>query len=371
MDFDFSDEQEQLRDAVRRWGDKSFTFERRRAVVQAGGFDRALWREMADLGLTGLTIGADYGGMGMGPVESMIINEELGRAIVISPLHSVANAALLLELFGPQDLKQDVLPAVAAGQSLLSLATQERQARYKLGPCQTQARGQGADYLISGQKDLVSAADATDAFVLNAMLNGEPALFWVPAQQSGVRVQAYGLQDGARAGSVMLDNARGQLVCASAATALQLAHDSGVADVCAYGVGAMEKTLALTTEYMNTRKQFGVTLASFQALRHRVADMKMQLELARGMSYLAHLRMLDEAAVRSRACAQAKVQLGLALRKIGQEAIQLHGGIGVTDEYLVGHYFKVLTQLEMSFGDTLHHLGQVSARMQDTAGVFA
>jgi alkylation response protein AidB-like acyl-CoA dehydrogenase len=161
------------------------------------------------------------------------------------------------------------------------------------------------------------------------------------------------------------------LVTANGQAALEHAVDIGIAATCAEGVGAMDRTLALTVEYMNTRKQFGVPIATFQALRHRVADMKMQLELARSMSYYASLKLNAPAAERRAAMARAKVQLGNAMRFIGQQSVQLHGGIGVTDEYIGSHYFKKLTQLEMSFGDTLHHLGEVSSRMQDTAGVFA
>ena len=147
--------------------------------------------------------------------------------------------------------------------------------------------------------------------------------------------------------------------------------DTGIAATCAEAVGVMDKTVAITVEYMNQRKQFGVFIASFQALRHRVADMKMQLELARSMSYYASLKLGAPAEERRAAMARAKVQLGQSMRFVGQQAVQLHGGIGVTDEYIVSHYFKKLTQLEVTFGDTLHHLGEVSARMQDTAGVFA
>ena len=157
----------------------------------------------------------------------------------------------------------------------------------------------------------------------------------------------------------------------SARAALELAVDTGIAATCAEAVGVMDKTVALTVDYMNTRKQFGVAIASFQALRHRVADMKMQLELARSMSYYASLKLNAPAAERRAAMARAKVQLGTAMRFVGQQAVQLHGGIGVTDEYIVSHCFKKLTQLEITWGDTLHQLGEVSARMQDTAGVFA
>ena len=140
---------------------------------------------------------------------------------------------------------------------------------------------------------------------------------------------------------------------------------------CAEAVGLMERLLAITVEYMNTRKQFGVPIASFQALRHRIADVKMQLELGRSMSYYASLKLNAPAAERRQAMARAKYQLGVSMRFVGQNAVQLHGGIGVTDEYIVSHYFKRLTQMEMTFGDTLHHLGDVSARMEETAGVFA
>lgn len=168
----------------------------------------------------------------------------------------------------------------------------------------------------------------------------------------------------------MLDHAAARLVTTDGLTALAHAVDIGIAALCAEAVGVMDKALAVTVEYMNTRKQFNVTIASFQALRHRVADMKMQLELARSMSYYATLKLDAPTDERRQAIARAKYQLGVSMRFVGQQAVQLHGGIGVTDEYVVGHYFKRLTQMEMTFGDTLHHLGEVSARMKDTAGVF-
>jgi len=170
---------------------------------------------------------------------------------------------------------------------------------------------------------------------------------------------------------VKFQSAPATLVTQDGLAALEDAVDIGIAATCAEAVGAMDKTMELTVEYLNTRKQFGVTLATFQALRHRVADMKMQLELARSMSYYASLKLNAPAEERRRAMARAKYQLGVSMRFIGQNSVQLHGGIGVTDEYAGSHYFKKLTQLEMTFGDTLHHLGEVSQRMQDTAGVFA
>ncbi|OIQ65896.1 acyl-CoA dehydrogenase, short-chain specific [mine drainage metagenome] len=203
-----------------------------------------------------------------------------------------------------------------------------------------------------------------------ARLEDKLALFLVVPSAGTLRSRAYPTQDGSRAADVHLDQAAATLITVDALAALELAQDIGIASACAQGVGVMDKTLALTAEYLNTRKQFGVAISSFQALRHRVADMKMQLELARSMSYYASLKLSAPAAERRLALARAKVQLGQSMRYVGQQAVQLHGGIGITDEYIMSHYFKKLTQLEISFGDTLHHLGQVSAHMQETAGVF-
>lgn len=204
-----------------------------------------------------------------------------------------------------------------------------------------------------------------------AQLNGQTALFLVERQAAGVSARGYGTQDGGRAAELSFSNAPATLITADGQTALEHAVDIGIAAACAEAVGVMDKTLAVTVEYMNTRKQFNVVISSFQALRHRVADMKMQLELARSMSYYASLKLNAPTAERRAAMARAKYQLGQSMRFVGQQAVQLHGGIGVTDEYIVSHYFKKLTQLEMTFGDSLHQLGEVSSRMQDTAGVFA
>ena len=210
-----------------------------------------------------------------------------------------------------------------------------------------------------------------DAFIVPAKINSQLALFLVERQSAGVSTRGYITQDGGRAAEVVLKNAPATLITQDGLTALEHAVDIAIAATCAEAVGVMDKTLAITAEYMNTRKQFGVVISSFQALRHRMADMKMQLELARSMSYYASLKLNAPTAERRAALARAKYQLGNSMRFVGQQAVQLHGGIGVTDEYIVSHYFRKLTQMEMTFGDTLHHLGEVSTRMQDTAGVFA
>ncbi|MDO9402691.1 MAG: acyl-CoA dehydrogenase family protein [Polaromonas sp.] len=374
MDFDFTDDQEQLRDAVRRWVDKGYTFERRRGIVDAGGFSREAYGQLAELGLAGLYIPEDDGGLGMGPVEGMVVMEELGRGIVLEPLAHTLIAGAVLAGYAPASVKVDWLPGIAAGEKLVVLAHHERAARYRFADCQTSATpGGGANgaWTVSGTKNLVPAGDAANAFLVPALADGQPALFLVERAAAGVRAQGYITQDGSRAADVHLDQAPATLVTADGLTAQAHAIDIGIAAACAEAVGVMDKTLAVTVEYMNTRKQFGVAISSFQALRHRVADMKMQLELARSMSYYASLKLNAPAEERSRALSRAKYQLGASMRFIGQQAVQLHGGIGVTDEYIVSHYFKKLTQLEMTFGDSLHHLGEVSAAMQDSAGVFA
>jgi alkylation response protein AidB-like acyl-CoA dehydrogenase len=217
---------------------------------------------------------------------------------------------------------------------------------------------------------VLGGADA-NAYLVSAMHDGQLALYLVASDAAGMRAEPYSTQDGGRAVDLYLKDTPALLITADGLTAGAAAEAMGIAWLCAEGVGIMERMLAITVDYMNTRQQFGKTIASFQALRHRVADVKMALELARSMSYYATLKLNAVPEERDRAMARAKVQLGQSMRLVGQACIQLHGGIGVTDEVAISHYFKRLTQMEMQCGDTLHHLGRVSDQMQATAGVFA
>ena len=382
MDFDFSDDQEMLRDSVRKWVAKGYGFERRTGIVKAGGFSKDTWRELADLGLLGLAVPEAHGGMGFGAVDAMVVMEELGRGIVLEPYAQGALiAAGVLCAHAPEALKAAWLPRIAGGDALVVLAHQERAARYRLAhvACQAVAGAAASGWSLSGAKSVVPAGAHADAFIVPARVSGAVddgagiGLFLVERQAAGVSTRGYATQDGACAAELALAGAPATLIAPAGAglAALELAQDIGIAALCAEGVGAMDKLVALTVEYMNTRKQFGVAIASFQALRHRVADVKMQLELARSMSYYASLKMNEAPAARRRALSQAKLQLGQSMRFVGQQCVQLHGGIGMTDDYIGSHYFKRLTVMEMSFGDSMHHLGEVSARMQDSAGVFA
>ncbi len=379
MDFDFSDDQEMLRDTVRRWVEKAYTFERRRQIVKAGGFSKDAWKELGELGLLGLAVPEASGGMNFGPIDAMVAMEELGRGVVLEPFAPVALVATTLLKAGHAPAAEPWLRGIAEGRQIVVLAHQERSARYRLAHVETTARDDGGTWRLDGRKTVVPAGAEADAFIVPARVSGavdDPAgiaLFLVSKGAVGVAVDAYPTQDGATAADLRLTDvgAIELLPAGTAFDALEQAIDVGIAALCAEAVGVMDKLVAITVEYMNTRKQFGVTIASFQALRHRIADVKMQLELARSMSYFASLKLNEPAEPRRRAMAQAKLQLGRSMRFVGQECIQLHGGIGVTEEYIASHYFKRLTVMEMTYGDTLHQLGEVSARMQETAGVFA
>ena len=379
MDFDFSDDQEMLRDTVRKWVEKSYDFERRRGIVKAGGFSREAWQGLADLGLLGLAVPEAQGGMGFGAVDATVVMEELGRGLVLEPFAAVSLVATSLLNAGHTPSAALWLDGITHGRELVVLAQEERHSRYRLGHALTRAEHTSGTWRLTGTKTVVPAGSHAGAFIVSARTAGDAgdpngvALFLVSRGEAGVVLKPYPTQDGATAADLVLEGASGieLLSAGEAMPALERAVDIGIAALCAEAVGAMERLVALTVEYMNTRKQFGVVIASFQALRHRMADVKMQLELARSMSYFAALKLGEPAPARRRALSQAKVQLGQSMRFVGQQCIQLHGGIGVTDEYAASHYFKRLTVIEMSFGDTMFHLGEVSARMQDTAGVFA
>jgi alkylation response protein AidB-like acyl-CoA dehydrogenase len=379
MDFEFNDDQAALREAVSRWVEKGYDFERRRAITKAGGFSRDAWGELAELGLLGLALPEASGGMGFGAVEAMVVMEELGRGMELEPYAAVALVAapLLAASTAPEAAK--LAQGVADGSAIVVLAHQERGARYDLAKVETRAeRDPSGAWRISGAKSIVPAGEHADAFIVPARVSGckdDPkgvALFLVERGAS-VTLRGYPTQDGACAAELTLAQSPAiELIAAGQGfDALEAAIDRGIAAVAAEAVGVMDKFVALTVEYMNTRKQFGVAIGTFQALRHRIADVKIQLELARSMSYFASLKLGEPPAARRRALSQAKVQLGHSMRFVGQQCIQLHGGIGMTDEYVGSHCFKRLTMIELAYGDTLHHIGEVSAHLQDTAGVFA
>ena len=377
MDFEFTEDQLALSEAVTRWVDKGYGFERRQALVKAGGHAAEVLGELGDLGLAGLVVPAEQGGMGFGAVEAMVVMEALGRGLVHAPyaaLHLVSPALLAGCL---PEVQARWLPRLAEGSARIAPALAETAGRYRLQQVATRAVNTADGWKLTGRKSLVPAGDEAQAFLVAARVGGADAdasgiaLFVVEAGAAGSRVVGHPTHDGTRVAELHLSNTPAVQATGEALSLIERAADVGIAAACAEAVGVMDRLLAITVDYMNTRKQFGTPIASFQALRHRVADVKMQVELGRSMSYYATLRLGSDDDTRRRACAQAKVQLGQSMRFVGQQCVQLHGGIGVTDEYIAAHYFKRLTTLEMAWGDTLHHLGEVSDRMQESAGVFA
>lgn len=369
MNFEFSEEDTQLRDAIRKWVAKDYMQERRRTIVETGGFSREAYSELAALGACGLQVAERWGGLDMGAVQSMVVMEELGRGLVLEPYAQTVVGTAMLSTFGTEEVQATWCSGLADGTRMISLAHQEQGARYRVAPCVTQALRVADRWEVSGVKTLVPAGDAVDGFIVPAMAEGRLSLFIVERRAQGVSTRPYGTQDGARAADIHFRAAPAQLLAAAGDAALAFALDHYAAALCAEGVGIMDQTLAVTVGYLRTRKQFGVEIASFQALRHQVADMKMQLELARSMSYYATLSLELEPSARTIAVSRSKYQLGVSMRQVGQQAVQLHGGIGMTDEYIVSHYFKRLTQIELSCGDSRHHLAAVSDAMEDVASV--
>jgi alkylation response protein AidB-like acyl-CoA dehydrogenase len=381
MDFDFNDEQTLLRDAVRRFVDKEYGFAARHAILAGGGFSLKAWRRLAGLGLLGVAVPERFGGTGAGPVESMIVMEELGRGLVLEPVAVVAvMAAGLLRDAGSVQQQAAWLPPLAAGEAILAVAHGEPAARYERRHVECRAAMEQQGVVLSGSKAVVLAGGLADAFIVSARSSGAVAapegvsLFLVPREAAGLVVRSYRTHDGATAAELALHDVKlGPEACigtpGQGLAAIEQALDQGIAALCAEAVGAMQRLFEMTAEYLQTRKQFGQPLASFQALRHRLVDMRVQLELARSMSYYASLKLSEAhapgaAASAALAVSAAKVQVGQAARFVGQQAIQLHGGIGMTDEYAAGHYFKRLTMIELSLGDTAYHLGRYAQGLQ-------
>lgn len=370
MDFDFSEEQRLLDETVRRLVKDEYDIpKRRRYMAMPEGFSRALWERYAELGLLGLPFAESEGGFGGSAVETMIVMESFGRGLVLEPyLASIVLGGGLVSLAGSAAQRKAILPELAAGKLLLAFAHGERQARYQLSDVETTATRDGGAWVIDGEKGVVLNGDSADRFVVSARIGGSSrerkglALFLVDAKAQGVGVRGYPTVDGLRAAEVTLDHVRvgGDAVLGAPGEAygtIERVVDRAIAALAAEAVGIMETLNATTLDYLKTRKQFGVPIGAFQALQHRMADMVIEHEQSKSMAVLAALSAdLADAAERRRVISAAKVQIGKSGRFVGQQSIQLHGGIGMTDEYVAGHYFKRLSMIDQSFGDADHHL---------------
>ncbi|MFL5309742.1 MAG: acyl-CoA dehydrogenase family protein [Myxococcales bacterium] len=370
MDFDLTKEQRLLNDAVQRFVAKEYSFAaRERTLDSKDGWSREIWAKLAELGLLGLQVPEEQGGMGGASVETMLTMNALGRGLLLEPyLPSAILATALIRDLGSPAQKEELLPAMAAGERIAVPAHAEPGARDDLARVATTAARSGDGFVLNGGKAPVLHAAAADVLLVSARTSGGAtdargiSLFIVPRAAPGVSLHAYRTLDGQRASDVSLRDVRvpaGGLLGpeGGAFEAIAAAWDLGVAAICAEAVGALQALLDSTVEYAKTRKQFGVPIGKFQALQHRMVEMLIHVEQARSMSYLAAIRATDsDPAERRRAISAAKVVIGQACRKVAQEAVQIHGGMGMTDELHVGHYFKRLTAIELSLGDTEHHL---------------
>jgi pimeloyl-CoA dehydrogenase small subunit len=370
MDFDLNEEQRLLKDSVERLLADRYDFEaRKKYMVEPDGFSRALWRQYAELGLTALPFAEKHGGIAGGPVETMIVMEAFGRALALEPyLTTVVLGGGLIRHGGSEEQCAAILPKVADGSLLLAFAHSERQSRYDLADVSATARRDGAGFVLDGAKSLVLHGDSAGKLIVSARTAGAArdrdgiGLFVVDAAAKGVTRRGYQTIDGQRGAEVTLTGVSvgPEAVIGKPDGALAVIErtvDDAMAALAAESIGAMAGMHELTVEYLKTRKQFGVPIGSFQVLQHRAVDMFVALEQARSLALLATM-MVDEKdpTERHKAIAAAKVQIGRSGKLIGQQSVQLHGGIGMTMEYKAGHYFKRLTAIDTTFGDADHHL---------------
>ncbi|MEU4597566.1 acyl-CoA dehydrogenase family protein [Nocardia sp. NPDC023988] len=369
MDFEFTTEQDMLRDTVRSVLTRHYTHERRATVVATDpGWDPQVWSTFAEIGLLGLTIPADDGGLDAGPIETMLVLEELGRALAPEPVLDCAliPGAVITRAGSAQQRKQ-LLPEIAAGERRPVFAHVEPGMRPPSAAVSTRATRDGDGWRVTGRKHPVAAADSADQFIVSAALpDGGTGLFLIEPTDPGVTVTAFRTHDGRRGADLTFDSATAEPLGTpvDAADVIGEMIVTAQAALGAEAVGAMSEALRLTTEYLGTRKQFGVALRTFQTLTHRAADMYVSLELARSMSLYASMSLADGIAD-PLVAARAKLRIGRSGRHIGQEAIQMHGGIGMTAEYPVGHYTARLTAIEHTLGDSSDHLRYLTAHVTD------
>jgi alkylation response protein AidB-like acyl-CoA dehydrogenase len=375
VNFEFSDEQQQLHDSVDRYLSEQYSFEKFRAInASQTGWDKAAWAGLAQLGVLAINVPVAQGGLGFGPLETLAMMGPCGRSLLLEPyLSSAVIATAALRAFADDAQAASLLTQMAEGAEIAVLAHFERDSRFETQWVTTRAERSGLGYRLDGHKAVVLHAAAADTLLISARTAGDAnaatgvTLFRVPRYAPGLTLDSYPTIDGQRAADVYLKGvelpAGSRLGAEGAALpAIEAALDIGLAALCAEAVGVMQALLDATVMYLQTRQQFGVAIGRFQALQHRMADMLIQLEQARSMSYLAALRCTDaNVNERRRALSAAKTVIGQACRFVGQQAVQLHGGMGMTDELVVSHWFKRLTAAELMFGDSDAHLQRYAA----------
>ncbi len=369
MDFSFNEEQTLLRNSVQRFIADRYDFDTRMATVNSeAGWRQDYWQQFAELGLLAAPFSEEMGGLGGGAIETMVIMEEFGRGLVVEPfLQTVVLAGTALRLGGTPAQQQELIPSIIDGSLVIAFAYAEPQGRYNLADLTTTARRSGAGYVLNGQKAVVIGAPWADKLLVTARTSGGRrdakgvTLFLVDKNASGVSTRDYPTVDGQRASEVTFENVQvgSDAIVGVLDDGLPLVErivDEGIAAITAEAVGAMKMLTDTTVEYSKTRKQFGVAIGKFQVLQHRMVDMYMNYEQSTSMMYMVALKLDTDEQERKRAASAAKVQVGRAGRFVGQSAVQIHGGMGMTNELNVGHYFKRLTMIDTLFGSTDYHL---------------
>ena len=369
MDFEYTEEQRLLQESIGRFLDRNYAFETRREIIESRiGYSPTAWEGLAGLGLLGVTIPQEYDGFGGGGVETMIVMEALGRALSVEPyLATAVMAARCIATAGTEDQKSYLLPRILDGSMRLACAFGEPGSRHDPAHVEATARLDGGFWVLNGSKSVVVHGAVADLLIVSARTAGGPtdrdgvSLFFVNPSEDGVMGRDYPTYDGMRAAEITLEDVHVSSdsligVADKGLPLIELTIDRAVAAVCAEAVGIMDSLYRLTLDYLKTRQQFGVPIGRFQALQHRMVDMFMNCEQARSMALLAAVKVDDEDPVeRRRTVSAAKELIGRKGRDVAQEAIQLHGGIGMTDELIVGHYVKRLTAIGMQYGDADHH----------------
>ena len=372
MDFSFTQEQQQFSDALRRWVEKDYKFEQRNKIVYSGkGVSDDAWTTLTELGMMALPVPEAQGGFNGSAIDMLVVMQELGRGLVVEPYFATVFGAEFLKLAGGQDA---LLEQIAAGELKLACALGEKQSRHELFDIAATAKSNAEGFVINGTKTVVIHGAQAGKIIVSARSGGDQrdtdgiSLFIVPADAAGVTRRDYRTIDGMRAADITFANVQVPSTAllgtaGSGWNILDAASDYGVTLLCAEAIGAMEALNGATLEYLKTRQQFGVPIGKFQALQHRMAEMFMQLEQARSIATLAAVKVASkDANERRRAVSAAKARIGQAMKYLGQQAVQMHGGMGVTNELPAAHHFKRLTMIELTLGDTDHHLGRFIAQ---------
>jgi alkylation response protein AidB-like acyl-CoA dehydrogenase len=374
MEFNYSEEQLALQDTLQRFISRDYDFDKRRKFSASSlGYSAEAWSQFAELGLLALPLPEDFGGLGGNAVDIMLVMEQFGRGLLLEPyLSTVVICGGLIRDAAPEPMQRKLLPEIAAGTTKLSLAAYEAAGRYELSYVGCTAQESGAGWRLSGRKTVVLDGASADYFLVSARSSGKVgdrdgiSLFLVPRDAKGLTAAAYPTQSGARAADLQLENVTlgaDALIGAPSKglVLIERAVDRANAALCAEAVGIINALNEATLNYLKTRKQFGVAIGTFQALKHKMADMLIAAEQSRSMAIIAAVHAdSQDAADRHRAVSAAKAYIGQAGRLVGQHAVQMHGGMGVVDELIVSHYFKRLTMIDLSFGDADYHLASFS-----------